>query len=53
MGEKPHNEPLSVLHILDLECQPIQQDFEPLVIIPDGFSFFLLDFLDFCNALGL
>jgi hypothetical protein len=53
MGEKPYNEPLFFLHVLGLEHHPIQQDFEPLVIISYGLSFLLLDFLDFYNALGL
>jgi hypothetical protein len=52
MGEKPHNYPFFVLYILDMELHPIQQDFEPLVIIPYNLSFFLLDFLNFSNALG-
>jgi hypothetical protein len=52
MGEKPQNVPLSVLHVLDLECHPIQEDFEPLVIIPDNLSFLLLDLLDFSQCIG-
>jgi len=53
MGDKTHNEPFSMLEVLDMEFYPIQQDFEPLVIVLDDLSFFLLDFLYFCSALGL
>ena len=53
MGEKPDNESFSMLHVLDLEHHPIQQNLELLVIITHGFSLFLLNILDPRNTLRL
>jgi len=50
MGYESCNKPFSMLKVLDLQCQSVQQNFGPPVIVPHGFYIFPRDLFDLSDV---
>jgi hypothetical protein len=53
MGKQLHDEPFSMFHVLDMEFFPMKKNLEPLVIIPCGLSFIILNIFNIHDKMRL